>query len=154
MDRGRSWPLAASVVDEILELAPVIEALGKQIARHNAELARQLRNAWPRVMCNTNEALRRMGGKRTNRLDDAMGEAREAQPGDADGTALRPALSAVGDRGDVAIGADLAKGWRGRCVLKFIMAADRGRCRGRGRARARAGARGLAGVLRSRARHG
>ena len=28
-------------------------------------------------MCNVSEALHRMGGKRTNRLDDAMGEARE-----------------------------------------------------------------------------
>lgn len=66
------------VVDEIVELAPVLECQAKRIARHSPELARQLRKAWPRVMCNVNEALHRMGGKRTNRLDDAMGEAREA----------------------------------------------------------------------------
>ena len=70
--------MALRVVDEILELAPVVEALARTISRQNPELAKQLRKAWPRVMCNTNEALHRMGGKRTNRLDDAMGEAREA----------------------------------------------------------------------------
>src|SRR5262245_47448750 len=67
------------VVEEIVELAPVLEAEAKVIARHSPELAKQLRKAWPRVMCNVNEALHRMGGKRTNRLDDAMGEAREAK---------------------------------------------------------------------------
>ena len=66
------------VIDEIVELAPVVEGLAKVIGRHSPELSGQLRRAWPRVMCNANEALHRMGGKRTNRLDDAMGEAREA----------------------------------------------------------------------------
>ena len=66
------------VIDEIVALAPVVEGMAKVIGRHSPELCGQLRRAWPRVMCNANEALHRMGGKRTNRLDDAMGEAREA----------------------------------------------------------------------------
>jgi four helix bundle protein len=66
------------IIEEIIELAPVMERYGRVIAPRSPELAKQLRKAWPRVMCNTNEALHRMGGKTTNRLDDAMGEAREA----------------------------------------------------------------------------
>ena len=66
------------VIDDIIELAPVIERLAGQISRHNPELGKQLRRAWPRVLCNAGESLHRMGRKTTNRLDDAMGEAREA----------------------------------------------------------------------------
>ena len=65
------------VIDDMIELAPVLEKLARQISRRSPELARQLRRAWPRVVCNASESLQRMGRKTTNRLDDAMGEARE-----------------------------------------------------------------------------
>ena len=65
------------IIDEIIELAPVVERLAQEIGRHSPELARQIRRAWPLVLCNAGESLHRMGRKTTNRLDDAMGEARE-----------------------------------------------------------------------------
>ena len=65
------------VIDDIIELAPVVEGLAGDISRHNPELAKQMRRAWPSVLCNAGESLHRMGRKTTNRLDDAMGEARE-----------------------------------------------------------------------------
>jgi len=65
------------IIDDIIELAPVVEQLAGDIARHNPELAKQMRRAWPSVLCNAGESLHRMGRKSTNRLDDAMGEARE-----------------------------------------------------------------------------
>jgi four helix bundle protein len=37
----------------------------------------QIRRAWPSVLCNAGEAQHRIGRKRNNRLDDAMGESRE-----------------------------------------------------------------------------
>ncbi|MBW2453582.1 MAG: four helix bundle protein [Deltaproteobacteria bacterium] len=75
------------VIDEIIELAPVVEGLARQVSRRSPELANQIRRAWPRVACNAGESLHRMGRKRTNRLDDAMGEARETH------TALRYAAA-------------------------------------------------------------
>ena len=65
------------IIDEIIELAPVVERLAREIGRQSPELAKQIRKAWPRVLCNAGESLHRMGRKTTNRLDDAMGEARE-----------------------------------------------------------------------------
>jgi len=75
------------IIDEIIELAPVVEGLARTIGRRSPELASQIRRAWPRVACNAGEALRRMGRKTTNRLDDAMGESREVH------TALRYAAA-------------------------------------------------------------
>jgi four helix bundle protein len=65
------------VIDDIIELAPLVERLAREISRHSPELANQIRRAWPKVLCNAGESLHRMGRKTTNRLDDAMGEARE-----------------------------------------------------------------------------
>ena len=70
--------MTLQIIDEVIALAPIIEKLGKQIGRHSRELSGQLRRAWPRVMCNACEAMNRMGAKRTNRFDDAMGESKEA----------------------------------------------------------------------------
>ena len=75
------------VIDDIIALAPRIEALSQEIARHSPELAKQMRRAWPSVLCNAGESLHRMGRKSSNRLDDAMGEARETH------CALRYALA-------------------------------------------------------------
>ena len=65
------------IIDDIIELAPIVEGLARDIGRHSPELAKQIRRAWPSVLCNAGESLHRMGRKNINRLDDAMGEARE-----------------------------------------------------------------------------
>ena len=65
------------IIDDIIELAPQVEGLAREISRQSPELARQIKRAWPSVLCNAGEAMHRMGRKGTNRFDDAMGESRE-----------------------------------------------------------------------------
>ena len=70
--------MALKVVDEILELAVLIERVAKQVHGHNTELAGQLSRAWCRTATGAGEGQHRRGAKGRNRLDDAKGEAKEA----------------------------------------------------------------------------
>ncbi len=69
------------ILDDIIRIGGAVTRLCRQIARHDAELASQVRRAWVRTAMNTGEAQHRRGAKSSNRFDDAMGEAREAHTG-------------------------------------------------------------------------
>jgi four helix bundle protein len=73
--------MALRVIGEIERVGREVNALCKQIAGHDAELASQIRRAWVRAGMNAGEAQHRRGAKGVNRFDDAMGEAREAFTG-------------------------------------------------------------------------
>jgi four helix bundle protein len=75
------------VIDEILELAPVMEGLADEMGRKSPAMKAQVKRAWPSVLCNAAEAQHRRGRKSGNAFDNAMGEAREAR--DAIGYGMR-----------------------------------------------------------------
>ena len=66
------------VIDEIVALAVDVTRVVCEVRAHNGELASQLERAWCRVATSTGEAQLRRGAKGNNRLDDALGEAKEA----------------------------------------------------------------------------
>ena len=69
------------VLDDIVRLGSEVNALCKDIAQHDKELASQIRRAWVRTGMNCGEAQYRRGAKGKNRFDDAMEQAREAFTG-------------------------------------------------------------------------
>jgi four helix bundle protein len=73
--------MALRVIDDIVVVGREVNLLCKQAARHDRELASQIRRAWIRTGMNAGEAQHRRGAKGANRFDDAMGEAREAHTG-------------------------------------------------------------------------
>ena len=73
--------MALEVIGHIERIGRDVNALCKQIAQHDSELASQVRRAWVRAGMNAGEAQHRRGAKSANRFDDAMGEAREAYTG-------------------------------------------------------------------------
>ena len=66
------------VLDQIVSLAVEITRVVGEVRGHNKELSEQLERAWCRVATGTGEGQMRRGAKGRNRLDDALGEAREA----------------------------------------------------------------------------
>ena len=67
------------IVDDIVEMIGTVHRLSRLIARHDRNLARQLRDAATSVGLNSNEGLWARGGNRTNRLDSAMCSGREVR---------------------------------------------------------------------------
>ena len=73
--------MSLRVIDDIFETGKRIRALCDQIHPHDKELASQVRRAWVRTAMNVGEAQHRRGAKFADRIDDAMGEARETHTG-------------------------------------------------------------------------
>jgi four helix bundle protein len=71
--------MSLRVVDEIVELTVQMREAVALIARQDADLARQLRRSWSSAALNSSEGQGQRGAKGLNRLDDAMGSAREAR---------------------------------------------------------------------------
>jgi four helix bundle protein len=62
------------IVDLIRDVAPLVDVIG----RHDAELAKQLRNALNSTLLNTAEGSDQRGKRRTNHYAIALGSARES----------------------------------------------------------------------------
>ena len=67
------------VVTTIIELARPIGVIIRKVHPHDKELADQLRRAWTSAANNATEGQHQRGNKRINRMDDAMGSARESR---------------------------------------------------------------------------
>ncbi len=88
---------------DILEFNRRLQPLVRAIARHDSGLADQLRRAARSVYLNSAEAFSHRAGNRRNRLDIALGEAREARAAlalaDALGyVRLDPSLDGLADK--------------------------------------------------------
>ena len=87
------------IIDEIVEMIARVHRLSRKVARHDADLAKQMRRAVSSVGLNANEGLYGRGGNRTAKLDVAMCSGREVV------MALRIAGAAGYLEPDVAVGA-------------------------------------------------
>lgn len=77
-------PLSARRLDAYrvgLELLTVMRPLTDRIARHDKDLAAQLRRSLPSMVKNLSEAMRRTGGDRAHLLTVSLGSADEARSG-------------------------------------------------------------------------
>ena len=67
------------LVGTIISLARPVGAVIRKVHPHDKELADQLRRAWTSTANNASEGQHQRGNKRLNRMDDAMGSARESR---------------------------------------------------------------------------
>lgn len=65
------------VVEDILQTIGTVHTLCRVVARHDADLSKQLRRAVNSLGLNSGEGLSARGGNRTARLESAMASGRE-----------------------------------------------------------------------------
>ncbi len=65
------------IIDEIVSMVGRVHRLAGEVARHDRDLASQVRRAATSVGLNAGEGLHARGGNRTTRLDSAMCSGRE-----------------------------------------------------------------------------
>jgi four helix bundle protein len=65
------------IVDDIVTMISRVHRLCRQVARHDASLAKQMREASSSVGLNSGEGLYARGGNRTKSLETAMNSGRE-----------------------------------------------------------------------------
>jgi four helix bundle protein len=67
------------VVDDMIRLAREVGAVARAVSGHDRALTDQMRRAWTSAANNASEGQHQRGNKRVNRMDDAMGSARETR---------------------------------------------------------------------------
>jgi four helix bundle protein len=67
------------LADTMVELARDVGAVARAVKPHDRDLADQMLRAWTSANHNLNEGRHQRGNKSTNRIDDAMGSARETR---------------------------------------------------------------------------
>jgi four helix bundle protein len=67
------------VVDDMIRLAREVGAVARAVSGHDRALTGQMRRAWTSAANNASEGQHQRGNKRVNRMDDAMGSARETR---------------------------------------------------------------------------
>jgi len=65
------------VIDRLVEMAALVHGFSEKVARHDANLARQMKNSSSSSALNASEGVWARAGKRRSRLEDAVNEARE-----------------------------------------------------------------------------
>lgn len=65
------------ILDSLVEVVRVVHGLAGKVARHDRDLAQQMRRASTSVALNASEGLHAKAGKRRSRLEDAVNSARE-----------------------------------------------------------------------------
>ena len=65
------------VIDRLVEMVALVHGLAGKVARHDANLARQMKNSSSSSALNASEGVWARAGKRRSRLEDAVNEARE-----------------------------------------------------------------------------
>lgn len=66
-----------NVLDSLVDMVQLVHGLSKKIARHDRELANQMKRSSSSAALNGSEGLFAKAGKRTSRLEDAINSARE-----------------------------------------------------------------------------
>jgi len=65
------------ILDSMVEMVRVVHAVAAKVARHDRDLAQQMRRASTSAGLNASEGLYAKAGKRRSRLEDAVNSARE-----------------------------------------------------------------------------
>ena len=65
------------VLDSLVEMVRVVHALAGKVARHDRDLAQQMKRASTSAALNGSEGLYAKAGKRRSRLEDAVNSSRE-----------------------------------------------------------------------------
>ena len=72
------------ILDSLVEMVRVVHGLAGKVARHDRDLAQQMKRASTSVALNASEGLHAKAGKRRSRLEDAVNSSAR----DADGVAI------------------------------------------------------------------
>ena len=67
------------ILDSLVEMVQVVHALAGKVARHDPDLARQMKRAASSAALNADEGVWAKAGKRRSRLEDAVNSARETR---------------------------------------------------------------------------
>jgi four helix bundle protein len=65
------------IIDTLVEMVALVHGLARKVARHDPDLARQMRRSSSSAALNASEGVWARAGKRRSRLEDAVNEARE-----------------------------------------------------------------------------
>lgn len=65
------------VLDAMVDVVQLVHSIAKSVARHDRDLANQMKRSSSSVALNGSEGVRARAGKRTSRLEDAINSARE-----------------------------------------------------------------------------
>lgn len=65
------------LLDSMVEMVRLVHSVSKKVARHDRDLANQMKRSSSSVALNGSEGLRAKAGKRTTRLEDAINSGRE-----------------------------------------------------------------------------
>ncbi len=65
------------ILDSLVEMVQLVHGLARKVARHDRDLAQQMKRASSSTALNGSEGLFARAGKRTSRLEDAVNSARE-----------------------------------------------------------------------------
>jgi len=65
------------ILDSMVEMVRVVHAVAAKVARHDRDMAQQMRRASTSVALNGSEGIWAKAGKRRSRLEDAVNSARE-----------------------------------------------------------------------------
>ena len=66
-----------TVLDSLVAMVQLVHALARKVARHDRELAQQMKRSSSSAALNGSEGIWARAGKRTSRLEDAVNSARE-----------------------------------------------------------------------------
>jgi four helix bundle protein len=65
------------LLDSLVDMVQLVHGISKKVARHDRDLANQMKRSSSSVALNGSEGLRAKAGKRTTRLEDAINSGRE-----------------------------------------------------------------------------
>jgi four helix bundle protein len=65
------------ILDSLVEMVQLVHGLARKVARHDRDLAQQMKRSSSSAALNGSEGLFARAGKRTSRLEDAVNSARE-----------------------------------------------------------------------------
>jgi four helix bundle protein len=99
------------VLDSLVEMVQLVHGISKKVARHDRDLANQMRRSSSSVALNGSEGIRARAGLRTSRLEDAINSGRETVMALRIAKACRYAPEADADAGLRALDGVLAVLW-------------------------------------------
>jgi four helix bundle protein len=65
------------IYDSMVDMVQLVHGVAKSVARHDRDLANQMKRSSSSVALNGSEGIRARAGKRTSRLEDAINSPRE-----------------------------------------------------------------------------